>query len=256
MQKQTRDGFFKNHTPKQEQPSNESVPKKGKGFQYYFFASVVVFGLAISLLHAAQVTSSVINDDSEVQTSYAEYRGGQSGAYSNKVKDGVMVMGTMGGTGEWSGDFDRMVMMARRRNSPLDYHGIMGMWKKSVEAVINPAIPFCIALADSGLGTKGIGATTKNVGNVRPLGQTFPTYKEGLETIVRVLQQDQFENSNTIAMLSNAGRLASNLPPNCGSYDDSTKCWSTDTKYHLRNMLSCVQEIEDDFTITKDFRFK
>lgn len=154
----------------------------------------------------------------------------------------------------------RMLKMKNYMGSPLDDYGVVNTYLVSTALNINPAIPFCIAVSDSQLGTRGAGKTYKNPCNV---GNTdggnrrgFDSYKDGMEACVRLLDRPQYRNTDLLGELSNGGRILLGLEANCGDWNNGDKCWATSMENHILNLTRCVREIEDNMTIDYTYNFR
>jgi hypothetical protein len=155
---------------------------------------------------------------------------------------------------------ERMINMKNAMKSPIDDYGVINMYLVSRELNINPAIPFCIGVADSQLGKSGRANRTKNVGNIAHYDKGglrfYKTFKDGFEAIPRLLTRDQYRNTDKIGLLSNGGRILLGFMPDCGVWSYGDKCWATSQENHYINVVRCVREIEDDMSIDYNFNFR
>jgi hypothetical protein len=163
-------------------------------------------------------------------------------------------------TSDTGGILPAMYMIKNHFNSPIDDFGLYTMATKSHELGINPTIPFCIAVADSQLGTQGKGAKTKNPCNLgnNDRGDTmkFDRYVDGLTACVEQLDRPQYKNTDTVGELSNGGRIMLGLKPDSGDWGKGDKVWATSTENHFVNVTRCIREVEKDKTIDQNFKFK
>jgi hypothetical protein len=157
-------------------------------------------------------------------------------------------------------DRTQMQIIRDHFKSPIDNNGLSVMSKRSEELGIDPAIPFCIAVSDSQLGTQGKGAKTKNPCNLgnNDRGDTmkFDRYVDGLVACVNQLDRPQYKNTDTIGELSNGGRILLGLQPDSGDWEKGDKVWATSTENHAINVIRCVTAVKNDYTIDHNFKFK
>lgn len=165
-------------------------------------------------------------------------------------------------------EFERMLEYRDYFNSPIDDDGIRRLYMSGmanledvkINHYIDPVIPFCIAVSDSELGTKGLGAKTKNpcnIGNNDGGGiKRFPRYTDGLYGCIDLLRRPQYKNTDTIGELSNGGRILLGLQPDCGNWDNGDKCWATSMENHYLNVVRCVRNIKQNNNIDYNYRFK
>jgi len=158
-------------------------------------------------------------------------------------------------------DLQRIIQLTQVIDSPLDVFGVYKTYVTAQENNIDPAVPFCIAFADSKIGRAGRGARAKNPCNVAHYDSnnnlnSFPTYKDGMLACVGLLSRPQYRNTNQLGELSNGGRILLGLEPNCGSWSRGDKCWASSVENHIINMINCVREINNDPEIDFTYIFK
>jgi len=217
-----------------------------------YFKTKIIVVITIFLLG---LSASVYNVDKYFQPPVVKIY--ESGSKVNSNGEQFISMPRLSGTS----DLQRIIQLNQVVEGPLDIFGVYKTYVTAQENKIDPAVPFCIAFADSKLGRAGRGAKAKNPCNVAHYDSnnnlnSFNSYKDGMLACVALLSQPQYRNTNQLGELSNGGRILLGLEPNCGDWNEGTKCWATSEENHIINMINCVREINNDPEIDFTYIFK
>lgn len=201
------------------------------GYVYITLVAIIIF---IGFINNNRDTNAEVKPNTDIRSLHNEY--------NSKGEQFLTIPKTNGST-----EIEKMQEMIDYYGSPIDHAGLLNFYLESRKVGIDAVVPFCMAVVDSQLATKGKGVRTKNpcnYGNTDGGGtKTYKRYRDGLDMCYKGLLRPQFRNDKNASDLSVGGRLMTNRSGS-GSWNNGTVVWASSPENWNINITNCISEIK------------